>query len=207
MILALCSGTLAGLVLFAVQRLTVVPLIEQAERYEHGENHHWEEWKPAPGTERIVWTALTTVVTGIGFAALFFGSIHLAGREVTVREGVWWGIAAYACIHVAPSFGLPPLPPGVPVPDVQQRQLWWTGTVLATATGLWLAAHRAWLRRICGALCIAIPHLIGAPAAAGASEVPSSLIRSFTIASLASTACYWLVLGAAGGLLFSRTGR
>src|SRR6185503_7870746 len=163
MIVVLCSGTLAGLVLFAMQRFTVVPLIEAAERYEKDADHHSTEWKPDPGWERTGWTVLTTVLTSIGFAAVLFGFLSLTGRNVSMRQGVEWGLAAFACFHLAPSLGLPPLPPGVPVADVQQRQLWWMSAVVATAVGLWLIGGRTWMHRIAGVVSVAIPHVIGAP--------------------------------------------
>jgi cobalt transporter subunit CbtA len=181
----------------------VAPLIEAAERYETDADHS-SEWKPADAWERTIWTASTTVLTGIGFAAVLFGFLNLTGRNVTMRQGVLWGVAAFACLHLAPSLGLPPLPPGVPVADVQQRQLWWMGAVLAAAVGLWLMGGRNWRRRIAGALCIAVPHIIGAPAAGGDSAVPAELIRNFTIASLGCSAIFWPLVGAIGGFLSSR---
>jgi len=85
-ILVLCSGALAGGVLFTIQHFTIVPLIEAAERYEgqadhqddhadhqHANHQHNTEWKPAEGGERTAWTGVTTVLTGIGFAAILFG--------------------------------------------------------------------------------------------------------------------------------------
>ena len=204
MIVVLCSGALAGLVLFAIQHFTVVPLIEAAEHYEKDADHHGTDWKPANGWERTAWTLVTTVLTGIGFAAVLFGFLSLTGRNITMRQGVLWGLAAFGCFHLAPSLGLPPLPPGVPVSDVQPRQLWWMWAVLGAAAGLWLLTGRTWTRRIVGALVIAMPHLIGAPAGAGSSAVPAELMRSFTIASLASVAIFWTLLGAIGGFLSSR---
>jgi cobalt transporter subunit CbtA len=203
MIVVLCSGTLAGIILFAIQHFTVVPLIEAAEHYEDDADHG-TEWKPANGWERTGWTAVTTVLTGIGFAAVLFGFLGLTRRNITMREGALWGLAAFGCFHLAPSLGLPPLPPGVPVSDVQPRQLWWMCTVLGTAAGLWLLTARTWTRRISGALFILIPHLIDAPAGAGDSAVPAELMRNFTIASLASVAMFWTLLGAIGGFLLSR---
>lgn len=204
MIVVLFAGAAAGLVLFAIQHFTVVPLIEAAERYETEADHHSTEWKPADGWERTAWTAVTTVLTGIGFAAVLFGFLSLTGRTVTMRQGMLWGIAAFACFHLAPSLGLPPLPPGVPVSDVQPRQLWWIWAVAGTAAGLWLMTGRIWTRRIVGALVIVMPHLIGAPAGAGDSPVPAELMRNFTVASLASVAIFWMLLGAIGGFLSSR---
>jgi cobalt transporter subunit CbtA len=204
MIVVLCSGTMAGLVLFSMQHFTVVPLIEAAERYEKDADHHPSEWKPDHGWERTGWTVLTTVLTSIGFAAVLFGFLSLTGRNVSLRQGVEWGLAAFVCFHLAPSLGLPPLPPGVPVADVQQRQLWWIGAVVATAAGLWLTGGRSWRRRIAGVVCIALPHVIGAPVAVGKNTVPAELLRNFAIASLATTAIFWPLLGAIGGFLSRR---
>jgi cobalt transporter subunit CbtA len=204
MMVVLCSGLLAGLVLFAVQYVTVLPLIEAAERYETGADHDHTEWKPLDRRERTSWTAVTTVLTSIGFAALLFGFLSLTGRNVGMREGVQWGLAAFICFNLAPSIGLPPIPPGVPVPDVQQRQLWWVATAAATAAGLWLICGRTWTYRLAGAVCIAIPHVIGPPVAVGENTVPAELIRNFTIASLATAAIFWPLLGAVGGFLSSR---
>lgn len=205
MIVVLCSGTLAGLVLFAIQHFTVVPLIEAAERYEKVAEHHQAEWTPADNWERTVWTVITTVLSSIGFAAVLFGFLSLTGRNVSIRQGVQWGLAAFVCFHLAPSLGLPPLPPGVPVADVQQRQLWWMGVVLATAVGLWLIRGPTWTNRVAGVVCITVPHVIGAPVAVGENTVPAELLRNFAIASLATTAIYWPLLGIIGGFLSSRS--
>jgi cobalt transporter subunit CbtA len=204
MTVVLCSGALAGLVLFAMQHFTVVPLIEAAERSEKDVDHHRTEWKPADKSERTAWTVATTVLSSIGFAAVLFGFLSLSGRNISMRQGVRWGLAAFVCFHLAPSFGLPPLPPGVPVAEVQQRQLWWVFAVLATAGGLWLIGRRTWMHRVAGAVCVAVPHVIGAPVAVGENTIPVELVRNFAVASLATAAIFWPLLGAIGGYLSSR---
>jgi cobalt transporter subunit CbtA len=210
MLVVLASGALAGLALFAVQQFTVIPLIETAETYEAAEHHspsgaaHEDEgWH---GWERTLLTALTTMLSGIGFAALLFGSLSLTGRRVNTQRGALWGLAAFACFGLAPALGLPPQPPGVAVAGLYPRQVWWVGTVVATALGLWLLASkgRTWLLRIGGVVCVSLPHLIGAPAASGQNSVPAELIHRFTIASLATTGLFWLLLGTIGGFLSSR---
>jgi cobalt transporter subunit CbtA len=207
------SGTLAGLVLFALQHFTVVPLIQTAETYEaagqeahSGAPHEDEGWQPAEGWERTSFTALTTVLTGIGFAAMLFGVMALAGKTINTRHGALWGLAAFASFSLAPALGLPPQPPGVAVADLHQRQLWWAGTVIATAVGVWLVAgqRRNWLLRACGAACLLLPHLIGAPVATGPNSVPAELVRRFTIASVVTTGIFWLLAGTIGGLIYSR---
>jgi cobalt transporter subunit CbtA len=213
MLAAFGSGILAGLVLFAVQHFTVVPLIQAAEAYEASgqeahsvASHENEGWQPAEGWERTSFTALTTVLTGIGFAAMLFGVMALAGKIINTPQGALWGLAAFACVSLAPALGLPPQPPGVPVADLHQRQLWWAGTVIATAVGVWLIAaqRRTWLPRSCGAVCLLLPHLIGAPVATGENRVPVELVRRFSIASVATSGIFWLLVGTLGGLIYSR---
>ena len=212
MFVVFASGSLAGLALFAVQHFTVIPLIQTAETYEaaqhanSGAAHEDEGRQPANGYERTLFTAVTTILSGIGFAAILFGSLSLAGTRVNARRGALWGLAAFACLGLAPALGLPPQPPGTAVAGVPERQLWWIGTALATAAGLWLLAgeKRPWPLRIAGLVCLLLPHLIGAPAVSGHHAVPAQLIRRFTIASLATIGMFWLLLGTVGGFLFSR---
>ena len=213
MFVVLSSGALAGLALFAIQHFTVIPLIESAETYEEaaqqsnpGVIHTEEGWHPAEGWERTSLTALTTVLSGIGFASLLFGTISLTGNRIDARRGALWGLAAFVCFSLAPALGLPPQPPGTVVAGIFERQVWWTGTVIATAVGLWWLAgpKRAWPLRIAGVICLALPHLIGAPAASGHSAVPPELIHRFTFASLSTTGIFWLLLGAIGGFISSR---
>lgn len=213
MFVVLSSGTFAGLALFAIQHFTVIPLIESAETYEevaHQSNpgmiHSDEGWQPANGWERTSLTALTTILSGIGFASLLFGTVSLTGNRVDLRRGVFWGLAAFVCFSLAPALGLPPQPPGTAVAGIVQRQVWWIGTVIATAVGLWwlVGAKRTRPRRIAGAICLALPHLIGAPTAAGHNGLPAELIQRFAIASLSTTGIFWLLLGAIGGFISSR---
>jgi predicted cobalt transporter CbtA len=83
------SGALAGLPLFSVQHLTVIPLIQVAETYEaahSGAAHEGGGWQPTEGWERNSFTALTTMLTGIGFAAMLFGVMALAGETINTRR-------------------------------------------------------------------------------------------------------------------------
>ncbi len=205
MLVVLCSGALAGLALFAVQHFTVTPLILKAEMYEKGDaDHEHGDWRPAEARERIVWTAITTVLSGIGLAAILFGVATLTQSPLTARSGALWGLAAFACFDLAPALGLPPLPPGAAAAGLYERQLWWTGTAAATAAGLWMLAGgpRRWLVRAGGVAVLLLPHLIGAPASGGENAVPAQLIRQFGIASVATTALFWFLLGAIGGRLY-----
>jgi cobalt transporter subunit CbtA len=212
---ALGAGAIAGTILFVYQYLVVVPRIVAAEAYEarsevagtEAGGHQHAEWKPDEGLERSAFTAASTILTGIGFAALLLSTVALCGFELDFRRGLLWGLAGFVCFAAAPALGLPPVPPGVPESDVRARQLWWVMTVAATAAGLFLifAARRGWTRRIAGGLLLLLPHAIGAPQAAGAEVVPAHLVRSFALASIAGSGLFWLVLGAAAGFLSRRT--
>jgi cobalt transporter subunit CbtA len=213
MTVVLLSGALAGFVLFVAQHLAVVPLIETAETYESaarqampGMAHEDEGWQPADGLERTSFTALSTMLAGIGFAAVLFGAASLSGRALDLRRGVLWGLAGFACFALAPALGLPPKPPGAAVAELYARQLWWIGTAAATALGLWLLLQRGhgWILRLAGAALLLAPHAIGAPIASEPSVVPAELMRDFAIASVATAALFWLTLGAVGGFLYDK---
>ena len=196
---SLLAGAIAGAVLFCFQYAVVVPRILAAEAYETQEHHdhsHAEEWKPADGLERNYYTAASTVLTGIGYAALLLSIASLTGLPLTVRNGLLWGLAGFACFSVAPSLGNPPEPPGVPAADLAARQLWWLLTVTATATGLFLATKK---RLLIAVILIALPHLLGAPQTSEISHVPAALIHRFTFAALAGNALFWLLLGPLAG--------
>jgi len=214
----LIAGTLAGLFLFAVQHFTIVPLIARAEVYESAAHdktphtHHDEEeeaaWQPSEGSERTFYTALTTVLTAIGFAALLLGIAAMKPVALDWRKGAIWGLAAFICIDLAPAFGLPPQPPGVAVADLYARQLWWVATVALTAVGLWLltSKERPWAIRLIGLVALILPHAIGAPPATGQSAVPVELVRQFALVSILTTGIFWIALGSIGGLLYERSG-
>jgi cobalt transporter subunit CbtA len=215
MSVVLISGTVSGLVLFAIQLFTTFPLIEKAEEYETAaaqkmpEMHHEEGgWQPSDGTERTIYTALTTVVTGIGFAGLLIGIAALKPVSLDWRKGVLWGLAAFVCIDLAPAWGLPPQPPGTAVADLYSRQIWWVGTAASTAIGLWLIFdHRksVWIR-IAGVVFLIVPHIIGAPVATGENAVPAALIHQFALFSIVTTGVFWITLGSIGGMLYARSG-
>jgi len=208
MSIVLISGTLAGLLLFAVQRYTTFPLIEKAETYEEAAPHHHEDegWRPAEGTERTLYTLATTVVCAIAFAALLFGVAAFAPVPLNWRKGALWGVAAFVCIDLAPSLGLPPQPPGMAVADLYARQLWWIAAVLSTAVALWLLFDRkkALPVRLIGVLLLIVPHTVGAPVAQGESAVPIALARQFALLSILTTGLFWVVLGSIGGLIYER---
>jgi cobalt transporter subunit CbtA len=210
----LASGTIAGLLLFVVQHFTIFPLIEKAEIYESAaetsnpHQHEDESWRPADGLERTIFTALTTTLTAVGFAAVLFGTAGLVPISLNWRKGILWGLAAFICFDLSPSLGLPPQPPGTAVADLYARQAWWVFTVASTAIAMWLLLdrRRPVPIRLIGIVFVILPHAIGTPIAEGNSVVPAGIIHRFAIISILTTGLFWIVLGAIGGFFYERCG-
>jgi cobalt transporter subunit CbtA len=213
---ALIAGAVAGLFAAGVQRIKIIPLIEQAEVYEAGEAHAEagpaEAWHPQAGLERAAYTALADVLAGIGFAFLLTGAIALAslrGYVINARWGILWGAAGFAVFALAPALGLPPLPPGMEATELIQRQVWWIATATTTALGLGLIVfQRRVVCRVIGTGLLMLPYAIGAPEPSEiGGKVPAGLAAEFVVASLAAAAAFWLLLGAISGWLYHRLGR
>lgn len=217
---ALVAALCAGLVTSAVQYFRVTPLIFAAEAYEgegthdHGEaaehthaaatpahSHGEDEWMPQDGFERTAYTILANVLMAAGYALIIGAVSLLFNLPITWSTGLLWAVGGFAAFSLAPAFGLAPGLPGMPVADTAARQLWWSGTALATGGALLLTAkfRAPWALALAIALAI-LPHLIGAPQAPGeATGVPAGLAASFASAVLFNAAVFWIVLGVTFG--------
>ena len=212
---ALLAGGVAGLFLAGIQHYTVVPMVLEAETYEivgghdHGEHgHHGEEtWAPGDGVERTFYTAMNSVIVGIGFGLLLTACYALR-RPITWRSGMLWGLAGFAAFHLAPALGLPPELPGDAAADLGVRQVWWLLTVIATAAGLWIIAFQSVsYKKLFGVALIALPHLFGAPQPeVHGGLAPEELRNAFILTSLITNAVFWIVLGMLSAYLFIRIG-
>lgn len=216
---ALLSGLVAGLVVSLAQAWQTVPLITIAETYETAVPAHdhgaapdhavaagHAGWAPADGVERWFWTVVANVLTGVGFGFLLAGAMTLSGRPISVRTGAIWGAAGFAAFTLAPALGLPPVLPGADLAPLAARQIWWIGTALATAGGLWLLLlARPVPARALGVVLLALPHILQAPppGAAGGS-VPPELAAQFVVATLVVGIIFWTSLGAALGRLLGQ---
>ena len=125
---AALAGALAGLLLTLIQQVQVSQLIIKAEVYEDAaavasqsahihssaehEHHEHEDWQPANGVERTLFTALANITLAVGFGLLLGAAICLCGEINGWRAGLLWGLAGYVVFFVAPSLGLPPEVPG-----------------------------------------------------------------------------------------------
>nr|WP_295883407.1 CbtA family protein [uncultured Devosia sp.] len=230
---ALIAALAAGLLTAAIQHFRVTPLILHAETFEgegghsHGteaavaDHEHAEgtpahthdavaataaepeEWAPQDGFERTAYTTLATVLAAAGFALLIGAISMFSGVPITFANGFLWGIAGFVTFSLAPAYGLAPELPGMPAADLVARQVWWTGTALATgAACLLLAKTRAsWAFAVAVALVVA-PHIIGAPVAPDEpSAVPAHLATEFAAVTLGTALVFWLILGTVFGKL------
>jgi cobalt transporter subunit CbtA len=219
---AVVAGALAGVLVTGLQALRLVPLILAAETYEqgeatpeHGDAGHGhaapsavaadEAWAPETALQRTLATTFANLLTGIGFALLLAAALALTGSAGWHR-GLLWGLGGYAAFVLAPSISLPPSIPGMPEAPLEARQLWWLATVVATAAGLVLLIRlRVWYGALLGALCLILPHLIGAPApVAEQGPVPADIVHAFRSATQTTNLVFWLALGTATGFLFGR---
>jgi len=222
-LIAAIAGLIAGLGMTVAQELTTVPLILKAETFEQaGEaktppahahedastpaHDHGDGWAPQDGFERTAFTLAANVLTGIGFALLLIAVSELAGGIAGWRQGVFWGLAAFAVFTLAPGLGLPPELPAMPAAELGPRQIWWVGTVASTAAGLALLVYgRSVLAIVGGVALLVAPHIIGAPQPATyETAVPEGLHHSFVVAVVLTTLVFWLLLGGLTGFFRGR---
>jgi len=231
---ALAAGFAAGLIVAGLQHVMTTPLIIAAEAYEtpaadphQSSSHHPAglhggklifvhagdeaggdaEWAPADGIERTMYTSTVTIVTAVGFAFLLLAGLLVAGDPIDARRALVWATAGFVVTGLSPALGLAPELPGMPAAELLDRQIWWIGTAVATAAGLWLLLRSSgFALPAVGIALLLAPHVIGAPhlAEAAASRVPAELAARFASTSLAVHAVLWALTGAFVGWLWQR---
>jgi len=177
-------------------------------------NHSHEqraEWSPQDGFERVAYTLLTNVLNGVGFGFLLTAVIVFAGFDISWTIGILWGVGGFLAFSFFPAIGLPPEMPGIVAADIVERQVWWAAAVAGALIGLGLLAFGKNLAfKVLGVVIIAIPQVVGAPhinLQEVSSSVPAELAAQYVVATLLTTALFWLVLGASVGGLLHRFGK
>lgn len=223
------AGLVACAALTVLQQTTTEPLILHAEVFEdaggapahdHGggaalaAHEHAdgadaataEEWAPADGFERTVYTVLANLVIGVAVALILLGAMVLRGDPIDGRRGLLWGLAGFAAASLLPALGLPPELPGTPAADLLSRQTWWIATALASAAGIaCLVFGRHWMVRAAGAILLVAPHLVGAPPPPShEAAYPAGLAGEFVAASILVSAVLWSIAGFTAGWLHQR---
>ena len=81
------------------------------------------------------------------------------------------------------------------------RQLWWIGTVVATAAGLALIfLRKSPALAALGVALLVLPHLVGAPQPAShESPIPEGLHHRFVVAVTITNLVFWALLGTLAG--------
>lgn len=164
-------------------------------------------WEPAPGLERTLYTTAASMLAGAGYAALLAGLALVLGVPLTRGNGLIWGICGFLAVTIATGAGLPPEIPGMPSAELLPRQIWWVGTVVATAAALYLiAVKRAPWAIAAAVVLIALPHIIGAPQPPDTpTSVPPGLAAEFASNTVAAAAVFWALLGVFTGMALDRT--
>ncbi len=221
---ALFAGFLAGVVAALLQLAFVQPVLLHAELYESGTLNHFGDGGAGNGgagataavpgidLERDGLSVLFTALTYTGFAFLLVAAMALAedrGWRVTVRQGLVWGVAGFLAFQLAPALGAPPELPGSAAAEIDLRQIWWFGTVGATAAGLALIAFgRGWALRAVAAALLLAPHLIGAPHPDEfIGPAPPELASLFAARALGVGLVAWAVLGLLAAYFWLREAR
>jgi len=168
-----------------------------------------EEWGPADGLERTLYTVLANFVIGFAVSLLLLGAMVLKGDPIDARRGLLWGIAGFAALSLLPALGLPPELPGTPAADIFERQTWWLAAAAASAGGIALLVFgRHWALMAAGVALILAPHVVGAPLPPSHDVTyPGALAGEFVIASLVVSALLWSLSGLAAGGLYERFSR
>ncbi|GGA06032.1 CbtA family protein [Neptunicoccus cionae] len=215
---AIFAGFITAFAAALLQFLLVQPLLLQSELYESGALVHFgasgtgtTAHPDLPGFDplRDGMSVLFTAIIYTGYAFLLVAGVALAteqGHEVTPRTGILWGIAGFVAVQLAPAMGLPPELPGAAAADVAARQVWWFGTVGVTALGLWLIAFGkspvVWAIAL---LCLAVPHIIGAPHPdTFTGPVPPEIAAHFAARALAVGLASWAILGMLSGYFWNK---
>ena len=227
---AILAGILAGLAVSLLYQFTTVPLIMKAEEFENKQSadaryatgtdkfvvhlvHNSDpktnhpEWEPASFVERIVYTSLTTIISGVGFALLIVSALVIRGSSGGFRIGVLWGIGGFAAFILAPAVGLPPELPGMMKAELIGRQLWWLGTAIVTATGLWiLVFYKNPSLYVLAFILLLAPHVLGAPIQQSiqSSIIPAELAAKFSTVSIGVNFIFWLMLGGLSAHFFKK---
>ena len=190
-------------------RALAAPAPPSADGHGHGHGQdHGGAWAPHDGIERTFWTGVSNVATAIGFTLLIVAVFAWRGGA-TWRQGLLWGAAGFFVFFLNPAIGIRPELPGAFAAGLLDRQLWWLLTVACSAAGvgLLILAPKT-LAKAGGAALLVVPHLAGAPhPEVDGGLAPGSLADSFVVASAATNAAFWLVLGVAASVAFTRFSR
>jgi cobalt transporter subunit CbtA len=210
---AVVAGILAGVVLFALEHWTTLPLIHQAERYEKTETaaHPASHASDAPQDAfvRAAYTTVGDVLVAVGFGMLLTAMYALSGK-FGLLWGILWGLAGFATFHLGPAAVVPPSIPALDLAPLSLRQSAWLIAALSTGLGLAMFTFGPRGAKFAGVLLLFLPILLFRylfPLSGGEtpSQALSTLERLFIMRALGDSLIFWLVLGAISGWMFENS--
>lgn len=236
---SLAVALAVGIVQTGVQRLQAVPIILAAEVFEdqkveapateaapsdhaghegHAMAEAAEEWAPADGVERTLWTFVANVLHAFSMALLVFAVMGVAQwRGTTLRAlplALVTAAAGWLVFHFWPSIGLHAEIPGMDAARLGSRQGWWTLAAVSAAAACAVAAGlRSHARWLIAAALLALPYIVGAPhitadPLAGFQGEAQAVLRDlgaqFVWATTWVSIAFWACMGLATGLAFQR---
>ncbi|MCA8867106.1 MAG: CbtA family protein [Rhodobacteraceae bacterium] len=149
-------------------------------------------------------TVLFSIFVYAGFGMILmagFATAESFGHRITPRIGLLWGLAGFAAFHLMPSFGLPIEVPGSAAADLNDRQIWWFGTAVATVVAAWLIGYGTNpMHYGLAVLALAAPHILGAPHPGEYyGPTPPELASLYASRALVTAMIGWSVLGLLAG--------
>lgn len=235
---AVVVGIIAGSLYGLFQQLQINPIIYAAETYEvasveveAGSNEHSTQdshshdhgsdagWSPHDGSERILAALVANILTAITFSLFMISIMSLhnlksSKPELNWKSGILWGVGLMLSIFVAPSLlGLHPEIPGTVSEALEQRQVWWVSSTIATALGLLLLYYGSAALKITGVVLLALPQILGAPTPQthsyattdpAAVEALNQLSGQFLTMTTIGMAIFCLLIGALCGFASTR---
>jgi len=160
---AFVIALVAGLFLSIYQEFLINPIILNSETYEVVEPIEGHQaWQPSDGIERSGFSFVANFLLCFSYGLLLLCLIAVK-PTVKISQGIFWGLAAYLSVFVAPALGLPPEIPGMEAASLGWRQLWWLLAVVSTGIGLWLIAFSSVSLKGVGLFILIMPHITGAP--------------------------------------------
>ena len=231
---ALFVGVISGLVYSVFQQAQLSPIIYAAEKFEMQEaeikpkpkikhddensqmNHQHDDtiWAPKDGSERLVWTIVANVLTGISFALVMLSLMAVHNLKshkpkVDALQGIGWGAVGVLTIFVAPALvGLHPEVPGTIAVALENRQAWWLFAVIATIVGVAVLYYAPLKIKGLGVIIAISPQLAALPITKSlvfentnpiAVASLNELSHQFFSLTAIGTTLFFIILGVASG--------
>lgn len=212
---AVIIAIIAGLFLSLYQYFVITPIILASEVYEIIEpikDNTVKIWSPEDGIERSSFSFVANFLLCFAYGLLLLSAMAIK-NSITLVQGIFWGLAAYLSIFIAPALGLAPEIPGMEAAHLEGRQTWWIFTVLSTIFALWLIAFKPITFKAIGGLLLIVPHLIGAPQATHhgfvntnpqAVHALTALWHDFILQTSLANALLWLIIGSLSAFLTAK---